>query len=115
MNNPKEFWILEDDNLFLEVTRYSPDSSDYNAYRIIHVIEYSAYEQLQSKFKEAVEVIKFYADKSSYTQISPEFGYSIVKIKSEDYIEGWNDKIGYTTKTGGKRARDFLRSLDKGE
>lgn len=58
MYKSKEFWILEDDNKFLEVTRYNPDSSDYNAYRIFHVIEYSAYEQLQKKFEEAVEVIK---------------------------------------------------------
>lgn len=91
----REFWIQEDDNQLLEVLRYKPFSSDYVRYKTFHVIEYSAYSQLQKKFEEAVEVIKFYSNGGNLNR------------------DIWFDeKLGYFT---GKRAREFLRSLDKGE
>lgn len=55
----------------------------------------ASHEQLQSKFNEAVEVIKFYSNGGNLNR------------------DIWFDeKLGYFT---GKRAREFLRSLDKGE
>lgn len=51
-----------------------------------------SHEQLQSKFNEAVEVIKFYSNGGNLSR------------------DIWFDeKLGYFT---GKRARDFLRSLE---
>lgn len=70
-------------------------------------------ESLKSKLDKACEALEFYANKSSYTQISPDFGYSIVKLNADDYIEGWNDNIGYTTKTGVRRAHEALQVIRK--
>ena len=35
-----------------------------------HVIEYSAYEQLQAKLDEAVKALEFYADESNMTSLT---------------------------------------------
>ena len=146
----RQFWInYYGSNAWIAYSSFkrAEDCSDSER-EIIHVIEYSAYEQLKSKLSEtedklyhasrlaseneylrqheanerdklrfkleiAEDALEFYANKSSYTQISPDFGYSIVKLNIDDYIEGWNDKIGYTTKTGGKRAREALQDIRK--
>lgn len=68
----------------------------------------------RAEAKPLVEALEFYADKKNYTQISPDFGYSIVKISSDDIEEGWSGSIGFTTKTGGKRARQALAAYRKG-
>ena len=96
MDKPKEFWIFPQKGNDCEWTNLYPDASWRSETKpLVHVIEYSAYEQLQSKFNEAVEVIKFYSNGGNLSR------------------DIWFDeKLGYFT---GKRAREFLRSLDKGE
>lgn len=56
----REFWILEDDNYFLEVLRCEPSLSERAAYRTFHVIEYSAYDQLQKEIEDLRRQIKNY-------------------------------------------------------
>ena len=59
MDKPKEFWIFPQKGNDCEWTNLYPDASWKSETKpLVHVIEYSAYEQLQKKFEEAVEVIK---------------------------------------------------------
>lgn len=59
MDKPKEFWIFPQKGNDCEWTNLYPDASWKSGTKpLVHVIEYSAYEQLQSKFDEAVEVLR---------------------------------------------------------
>lgn len=90
MDKPKEFWIYPDEDNHGRIENRPLFMSGE-----MHVIEYSAYEQLQSKFNEAVEVIKFYSNGGNLNR------------------DIWFDeKLGYFT---GKRAREALAELRKTE
>lgn len=91
MDKPREFWILESGCSIPLRTFYSEEDS-FDEMQIndrhIHVIEYSAYEQLQKRFEEALK-----------------------HIRQLDASPGEEHFIGYTGASFD--ARDFLRSLDK--
>lgn len=89
---------LDELKRYLELSEYVEFTDSKG--RLLHSIKsekllvpFLAHEQLQSKFNEAVEVIKFYSNGGNLNR------------------DIWFDeKLGYFT---GKRARYFLRSLEK--
>ena len=66
MDKPKEFWIFPQKGNDCEWTNLYPDASWRSETKpLIHVIEYSAHEQLQKRFEEAVEVLEWYAKRDA--------------------------------------------------
>lgn len=65
MDKPKEFWIAPEIQKpisdFIPMYRKAYDDKGDNGQEI-HVIEYSAYEQLQKRFEEAKKILEFYAE-----------------------------------------------------
>lgn len=67
---------------------------------------------LKPMLLKALEVVEFYADKNNYTQLSDTFS-SHVKLNENDYETWWNNNIGFTAKTGGKKARTTIQELQE--
>lgn len=72
-----------------------------------------AQKELQKELDEAIEVIKFYADKDNWKNMKHCQGDEVskVRIEAQDYYEdnSISDKK-YLNLIGGKRARDFLKA-----
>lgn len=113
MDKPKEFWILEN-GCAMPLRAFYSEEDSFDEMQIndnhIHVIEYSAYEQLQKKFDEAIKHLKFtfhaaehvyQPDKPLHKGIDPTFYHTLT-------YEGDLKRIKQTN-----AAKEFLRSLDK--
>ena len=103
MDKPKEFWILESRCSMPLRTFYSEEDS-FDEMQIndnhIHVIEYSAYEQLHKRFEEAVEVIKII-----------DINFNKITKCPDNTCDGCHEDA----KIAAEYSSKFLRSLDKGE
>lgn len=109
--NPREFWIIHgqsvpyacDDTVHTQPLR---DSFE------VHVIEYSAYEQLKSKLEIAKKALEFYAD---------DFAWLYNEIKKSDceeikahYVNKRPIPKGLFFEAGGKTARQALKEINEG-
>lgn len=101
MDKPREFFIQNPYKEISTATKVQAFDPEANPQIIeeIHVIEYSAYEQLQKRFEEAVEVIRHYS-----THHSTDIEYH--------KWDAYNLKLIPMGRFSDK-AKEFLRSLDK--
>lgn len=101
MDKPKEFWILEN-GCAMPLRAFYSEEDSFDEMQIndnhIHVIEYSAYEQLQKRFEEAVEVIKII-----------DLNFNKITKCPDNTCDG----CFFDAKIASEHTGSFLRSLDK--
>lgn len=117
---PREFWIykgesnfchelvMDDDFAFVKCKPdgfYDIISEKDTIENGVHVIEFSAYEQLQKQNQELINTLKFYADKENYED-------SDVKIEG---IVTWYMKTRKILEDDGEIAREILAKFSKGD
>lgn len=125
MSEPREFWIDHD-------VWYSKEEKDYveanqteypvNFSNLVHVVEYSAFEQLQaenSKLKEklsvAVEILEYYANTDNW-ELTAIDSLCTVKTKLTKDKESFGEvkipgKASKLVVYGGKMARQVLAEI----
>lgn len=100
MGKAREFWIFRSSNNTLgvrEVTRPQPGD--------IHVIEHSAYLELQQQLARAEGCLRFYAENKT----------TVIEIEKSEVLESNFVKVGslftqIKTIDDGKRAREYFKA-----
>ena len=115
MDKPKEFWILEN-GCAMPLRAFYSEEDSFDEMQIndnhIHVIEYSAYEQLQKKLPEEnrVSSAEYYNNAGIYSEFGKIVCISVV-LRLGDSIRVWS--LGEEDASEAEIIKRFFSAIDK--
>lgn len=106
------FWIYKS-GLHLIATSLPIKFNDGT--KVVHAIEYSAYEQLQKQNQELIKALEFYADRNNWIPFDYSQDVKDVIAVSDLGVKSYCEKADYALPSGGRRAREILAKYQKGD